>query len=62
VAARAAIGLAWDDGGNETLAALLATGATPTADERFDYGLGVLLDGIEAREARRRGGRGARHT
>jgi len=28
----------------------------PTADERFDYGLGVLLEGIAAREARRRSG------
>jgi len=38
------------------VAAMLPRGAMPTADERFDYGLGVLLEGIAAREARRRSG------
>ncbi len=31
---------------------MLPRGAMPTADERFDYGLGVLLEGIAAREAK----------
>jgi AcrR family transcriptional regulator len=37
---------------------LVADGAIPTADARFEYGLEVLLDGIAAREARIRGGTG----
>lgn len=45
-----------DGGGNPVVAGLLASGPVPTPDERFDYGLDVLLDGIETREARRRRG------
>ena len=32
--------------------AMLRDGTLPTADERFEYGLEVLLEGIDAREAR----------
>jgi AcrR family transcriptional regulator len=34
------------------VAAMLRDGTLPTADERFEYGLEVLLEGIDAREAR----------
>jgi AcrR family transcriptional regulator len=37
------------------VAASLLGGTLPTADERFEYGLEVLLEGIDAREARHRG-------
>jgi AcrR family transcriptional regulator len=40
------------------VAALLRDGRLPTADERFEYGLEVLLEGIEARPGRRAGGAG----
>jgi AcrR family transcriptional regulator len=39
-----------------SVAAMLLDGAPPTADERFEYGLQVLLEGIAAHEA----GRGRR--
>lgn len=39
------------------VAATLRDGTLPTADERFEYGLEVLLEGIHARQARH--GRGA---
>jgi AcrR family transcriptional regulator len=35
------------------VAAMLQEGTPPTADDRFEYGLEVLLEGIAAREARR---------
>jgi AcrR family transcriptional regulator len=38
--------------GRPGVAATLLDGALPTADERFEYGLEVLLEGIDAREAR----------
>lgn len=57
--ARPAVSAALMEGGSPVLASLSASGTAPTADERFDYGLGVLLDGIEAREARRRAGAAA---
>lgn len=34
------------------VAATLRDGALPTADERFEYGLEVLLEGVDARQAR----------
>lgn len=40
------------------IVALLEDGTMPTADVRFEYGLGVLLDGIAARDTRRRSGTG----
>ena len=53
-AAGAAIEEALARGNHPGLTATLPGSAIPTADERFEYGLGVMLDGIEAREARRR--------
>jgi AcrR family transcriptional regulator len=39
-------------GDRSGVAATLRDGTLPTADERFEYGLEVLLEGIDAREAR----------
>jgi len=49
-----AIAGALGSGRHPVTAVVLQGTAAPTADERFDYGLDVLLDGIEARELRRR--------
>ncbi len=40
------------------VAAMLQDGTPPTADDRFEYGLEVLLEGIAAREARHGSGPG----
>lgn len=57
---RAAAGPEVDEGPvapqHPAIVALLGGGTMPTADVRFEYGLGVLLDGISARETRRRSG------
>ena len=41
-------------GDHPRVAATMRGGALPTADERFEYGLEVLVEGIDAREARHR--------